>query len=577
MSCCLRFFEGCVPRDDIGNELEPSTRHQTSLDTNASVLKHPILVYVSIDSLHELMKEFRLLDMASLDSALHLYRELARSIATHYRGYEVHHHLGNHAFLLAFPNITLATKFALLCQHKLVHAPWQDSFLSTVAAVREEREELSKEEGEAEVSPEDSRMTKSEKGQVLFRGLRVRMGIHVAQALVCRDFEAECRNPHVYLKIGPDMTFTKLVGVHAHGGQIILSAHAWADLKDQLIQVGNPVVEDLGVHVLTKDTPSLQLMQILPSSLAQRQFPPLCSLTQVRPGMRDAPPCARHTEVTMVFSYIHGLRQMILTDAQKAVSSIDIFCEIARTLVGEFGGYECQELQGEFMLAFHDPVAALLWAGGVQREMAKARFDMGIELAIGIETGEPTSVTPHCTTGRADYFGQIVNQTARIAKSAQDGQILLGPRAWTRIEEHQYPTLSLDTLSVEDKSSSTPFVFYYLGEYQYKGLDESTSIVEARNLDQVHKVFPQIKATLDRRAPTAQTQAPAGAGDSHEIQCQAVEFEPQSCLTIRDSLSMDQRSFRLYGQSSKISESEMRTRVLKEVEDLSDIEIDVNT
>eukprot|EP00899_Mesostigma_viride_P020001 jgi/Mesvir1/28001/Mv20195-RA.1 len=52
----------------------------------------------------------------------------------------------------------------------------------------------------------------------------------------------------------------------------------------------------------------------------------------------------------------------------------------------------------------------------------------GLRVKMGVHWGPATAVRPHTTTGRADYFGSVVNQTARIAYSAQGGQVLVsGP------------------------------------------------------------------------------------------------------------------------------------------------------
>merc|ERR1712174_169289 len=44
---------------------------------------------------------------------------------------------------------------------------------------------------------------------------------------------------------------------------------------------------------------------------------------------------------------------------------------------------------------------------------------------IGICYGMPTKVTPHVQTGRADYFGPMVNLSARVAKGTKPGDVHL--------------------------------------------------------------------------------------------------------------------------------------------------------
>ena len=46
----------------------------------------------------------------------------------------------------------------------------------------------------------------------------------------------------------------------------------------------------LGVHVVSKDTPRPTLvMEVMPTMLAKRSFPPLASVKQMVPGYRDSP------------------------------------------------------------------------------------------------------------------------------------------------------------------------------------------------------------------------------------------------------------------------------------------------
>lgn len=49
----------------------------------------------------------------------------------------------------------------------------------------------------------------------------------------------------------------------------------------------------------------------------------------------------------------------------------------------------------------------------------------GLRAKVGIYQGVPLSVVPHATTGRADYFGTLVNRAARLMAGAQGGQILM--------------------------------------------------------------------------------------------------------------------------------------------------------
>ena len=54
----------------------------------------------------------------------------------------------------------------------------------------------------------------------------------------------------------------------------------------------------------------------------------------------------------------------------------------------------------------------------------------GPKVKMGIYAGVPTRVVPHTTTGRADYFGPLVNRAARYCHAAaRGGQVSLKPYA----------------------------------------------------------------------------------------------------------------------------------------------------
>lgn len=45
----------------------------------------------------------------------------------------------------------------------------------------------------------------------------------------------------------------------------------------------------------------------------------------------------------------------------------------------------------------------------------------GPRVKMGIYAGVPSRVVPHTTTGRADYFGPVVNRAARYCHAAARG------------------------------------------------------------------------------------------------------------------------------------------------------------
>ena len=116
-----------------------------------------------------------------------------------------------------------------------------------------------------------------------------------------------------------------------------------------------------------------------------------------------------------------------LTAADQALS---IYRERVRQCLGSAHGYECQEAEGDFMLAFQHPIQALQFCIQLQDalmhcswgtdilQLPKCQVEVknhvmlwnGPRVAMGVCEGQPASVSPHTTSGRADYFGPVVNR-----------------------------------------------------------------------------------------------------------------------------------------------------------------------
>ena len=54
---------------------------------------------------------------------------------------------------------------------------------------------------------------------------------------------------------------------------------------------------------------------------------------------------------------------------------------------------------------------------------------------MGIHTGEPTC-NKNPITGRMDYFGQMVNRSARIESVAKGGQVVMSNETFEEIENY---------------------------------------------------------------------------------------------------------------------------------------------
>ncbi|KAG7384896.1 hypothetical protein PHYPSEUDO_002117 [Phytophthora pseudosyringae] len=443
-----------------------------------------VIVQVSVQGFREMMSEAK--DLMEDAKLLYEHTVLSR-LASEYGGQEILSHSRSGLFVIAFASEFHAAKWCLSLQLSLVYAAWNDKLLRQFDDMKE-------------ISVTTNGKTK--KNMLLYRGFRVRMVIHTADPDINPD-----------LSLCEAVKWTKTVSEYAHGGQIILSDNVWDRLKEQLVQLGNPVVEDLGGHAVLGD--EVLLMLLLPRDLELRRFPSLKSPHQLSLGMRDAPSAQK--PVTMVFTFIEGARPLVRCHAEELADRIKTLCMVARELLRKHNGYECQELQGDFMLAFFTPASAILWCGEFQLRIRQKFREWDIEnenqelrfsMSMGIETGVPASVSPHKTSGRADYFGNIVNQTARIAKAAHGGQVLIGGDAWSAFSAAQATCSSQQIIAkaekIKDVPGSTVFQFKAHGYYNFKGISKPIGLIEAIPIDVQSPMLSLELVTLVRgHAPKA--------------------------------------------------------------------------
>ncbi|WIA37804.1 hypothetical protein OEZ86_014669 [Tetradesmus obliquus] len=233
-----------------------------------------------------------------------------------------------------------------------------------------------------------------------------------------------------------------------------------------------PMVIDLGSHwmdglgssaVLGSPAIALQgvrLTQIVTRRLAPRaaHFPALATQRQIYPSYFQAPSAADALlpdglvfkreilpVVTVAFCAPEGMRALEASCGRAAKQAREMFCSAVRTSLSACRGYECQEKDGIFMLAFGDTGDALEWgcllhmvlmcvhwapevlASAAGREVYGEHGELlfrGIRARVGIYKGSITRIIPHRATGRADYFGPPVNRAARFLAASAPGQIL---------------------------------------------------------------------------------------------------------------------------------------------------------
>eukprot|EP00775_Hariotina_reticulata_P012684 gene12684-12814_t len=252
----------------------------------------------------------------------------------------------------------------------------------------------------------------------------------------------------------------------------------------------------MGIHKVRGSVEPVQLLTVLPPGLEARGhfYPPLNTLQQYTPGYFNAPGASAAPlqppkkqprqdnlsfcyspgpsavcdlpPVVMVFCAIDNYQSMLTANRAAAEQLLQQYSDVVRWTLLVAGGYECQEQEGNYMIAFASAAAAVEWALLVQEALMEVNWskqcgqqllDIIIEMLvldlpgagqvlsamqgaiqvpqfrgprarIGIYRGVPTRITPHSATGRADYFGQLVNRAARYCHTAAHGGQVVASR-----------------------------------------------------------------------------------------------------------------------------------------------------
>jgi len=257
---------------------------------------------------------------------------------------------------------------------------------------------------------------------------------------------------------GGGEAFVRHVATAIYGGQVVLTESAWTTVQDHI--PGQAQVISLGAHVIEVDQSAFRmlLMEVMPSVLARRAFPPPRTAAQLEPGYRDSPDPAENLAILFLKTSkpleVQQAEQAAGTLADDLVIStiteynlgVAMVSRTVRQLLPAYNGYECKEPEAaKFTLAFRSLEEAVRWAVGLQEALLEQPWPetvlsweqaaevpsggarplwRGLRVRIGIAWGGATYRKP-LNTGRADYFGNLPNLAARVSALAAPGQILL--------------------------------------------------------------------------------------------------------------------------------------------------------
>lgn len=195
-------------------------------------------------------------------TALKLHNDIVRRLTHEHNGYEAK--TEGDAFMLAFSDPINALNFCISVQLALLQVKWPDQLLTHPAA---------KEEW-------------SEQGVLLYRGLRVRMGVHYGDPKPHLD-RVSSKTEYV----GPVANSSVAIAAHAVGGQILMSGEVYGRATTAVATRVDPcVVEPLGTCTVKGVHDPMVLYQVWPKDLKGRSSQPVLDLTAANNSANSSDP-----------------------------------------------------------------------------------------------------------------------------------------------------------------------------------------------------------------------------------------------------------------------------------------------
>jgi class 3 adenylate cyclase len=177
--------------------------------------------------------------------------------------------------------------------------------------------------------------------------------------------------------------------------------------------------------------------------------------------------------VTMLLTDIEGSTALV----QRLGDGYGDLLESVRALLRDSalrtGGHVVEARADEFFAAYDRPVAALMTALSVQREL-RARATAGeveVRVRVGIHSGYPTRA-------KANYLGLAVHTAARICDASHGGQIVVSGDFGTAIRGHLPEGVRLRKL----------------GMYALRGLPEEVDLYQVAGPGLARR-FPELRVT----------------------------------------------------------------------------------
>ncbi|ADO69370.1 ATP-binding protein [Stigmatella aurantiaca] len=225
---------------------------------------------------------------------------------------------------------------------------------------------------------------------------------------------------------------------------------------------------------------------------------------------RRSPPSGT---VALVFTEIQSATRLWERCVTGMREALEIHDRVLRALLESGTGYEVKVQGGSFMVAFPSPVDAVRWCLEAQEALLEAPWPeellaqpeaavevglrgwvyRGPRVLMGVHVGEP-ECRINMRTGRADYYGRMVNTAARVAAAGHGGQVLVSGEAWAQV-------------APEVRALGQPAI-RPLGSFRFRGIENAVALVEALPASLSERRFgaPRAPRVRQGNAPTPQSE-----------------------------------------------------------------------
>ncbi len=181
--------------------------------------------------------------------------------------------------------------------------------------------------------------------------------------------------------------------------------------------------------------------------------------------------------VALIFTDIQGSTGLWEKLGDRFAPVLELHNRLMREAIETNRGFEVKTVGDAFMVAFQDPADAVRFAIDALESFDAMAWPASVGellVRIGVHTGDPiVDVDPR--NGRVDYFGPMVNLSARIESAAHGGQILVGQSTRDAVEGQ------LEGVEFAD-----------MGEHRLKGIDSPERIYQVLSRRLPPREFPPI-------------------------------------------------------------------------------------